>query len=265
MSVKSVARAANMLFLFSRQETWLGISRIAGKMAMSKSAAHQMAATLVEAGMLQKDPATKKYCLGLKLFELGMIQPDIVDIHQKASGPARYLSRQTAMTCHLALWDGRNVELVHSSTFPQARPVVFGLLGPKLPAHASALGKAVLSSLAEEELEVFLDQKELTQNTPRTITDPDKLKKELKEVRQRGFALEKEELVTGGMGLAAPFFNHSGEVYGAVSLFAIPERLKKPAKIQELGRRVMETAFEISSLYGCAPEKMNLADRAKQR
>ncbi|KIX15678.1 hypothetical protein X474_02110 [Dethiosulfatarculus sandiegensis] len=262
VSVKSVERAVNLLKLFSRQETWLGISLIAQKMDMSKSAAHQMATTLVKAGMLKKDPSTKKYCLGLKLFEFAMIQPDIVDIHQKAAGPARYLSRKTAMTSHLALWDGHDVELVHSSSFPQARPVVFGLLGPKLPAHASALGKAILSSLNPEDLAAFLEQAELTQNTPKTITDLEGLKNELTRVRQRGYALENEELVTGGMGLAAPFFKQNGEVCGAVSLFSIPERLKDPAKVDGLSRQVMETASEISSLYGCAPERMNLADRS---
>jgi DNA-binding IclR family transcriptional regulator len=261
VSVKSVERAIALLDLFSREKSSLSITEIAARLGMSKSAAHSLAATLVQGRFLQQYPESRKYCLGLKNLELGMIQPDVLGIHQKAAGPARALTRKTEMTCHLALWDGIAIYLTHSSTFPAARPVLFGLLGPRLPAYATGLGKAVLACLSQEDLEDYLASVEMIPQTPSTVAEPSKLKKQLAQARRLGVVMEKEEMVVGAASQAAPFFNESAQVIGAVSLFSTADRITRSAKKKDFVQALLETSYEISSLYGCAPDRMSLTGR----
>ena len=257
MAVKSVDRIIKLLELFSRRRPWLGITEIAQSLDVSKAAAHGLVRTLTNGRLLQQDPKTRKYSLGLKTFEIGMIQPDITEINQKATNAYRALSRSTRMTSHVALWDGAVALLAMTASFPNARPVVFGIIGPGLDAYASGLGKAMLARLTEEKLDEYLQVTELKPHTSKTITDPAALREDLAETRERGYSIEREELVLGAASVAAPILDREAGLIGAISLFSTPERLLNPEKIQDLALQVRQAADEISSLFGCSPDHMN--------
>src|SRR3990172_5301329 len=91
-------------------------------------------------------------------------------------------------------------------------------LGRRLPAHASALGKAQLAFRPHEELEQLWKQHELIAVTPRSITEPGRLGEELAQVAAQELALEDEELAPGVRGVAAPVRDYQKRVVGAIGV-----------------------------------------------
>jgi DNA-binding IclR family transcriptional regulator len=111
------------------------------------------------------------------------------------------------------------------------------------------MGKVLLASLPEEQLDRLLATSVLQRYTPKTVTDPDRLKQELRIVRRQGYAMADEELAIGVRSVAAPIRNREGEVVAAMNITGPTVRFKG-RRIGELRRMVIEGARRISALLG---------------
>lgn len=251
MPVKSVERALQILTLFSRQITQLGVTEVARALGVTKAAAHNLMITMTDAGFLYRDPETKRYSLGLKVCELGMIQPLAHELNQRAHGPAQDLSRSRRMVTRVALWDGEAM-LVSATYYPQNRIELSSSIGPRIHAYASSVGRAVLSQLPREEVLTYLEHTHLEAFTANTITDKAELLKEIEDSRHRGFAVDREESVYGLACLGAPLFDSSGKPVGALSVSGQPEKVLDPDKQLELVRDLLRCTGEISRTMGHA-------------
>jgi IclR family transcriptional regulator, KDG regulon repressor len=251
MSIQSVDRALKILTLFSHRHPALGVTEISQALGLSKGTVHGLIRTLLKQGFLQQDQPSRRYRLGLKIYELGIILAGSMEINQKAAGPINQLAKATGLVCRLSIWDGDSV-VITSDASPRPRAVLPYQFGPRVHAYCSAMGKAVLAFLEPQELKKYLERTELNAFTPSTVTSKETLAAELEETRRRGYALDREEAVQGIACLGAPVFQREGNVAGAISVSGSVARVLGE-KMDVLAEELMKTAAEVSRYMGHLP------------
>lgn len=246
--VGSVVNATRVLEAFNAEDRELGVREIAGKLGLSKSTAHRLLVTLAATQLVEQDPATGRYRLGLRLYALGMLAGTHVTLHEASTPCLTDLRNRTDETVQLAVLDGRDVVYVERLESTQALRL-FVRSGYRIPANCSSTGKVLLAHLADDELDGVLTHWTLPQRTVHSIADPDQLRRDLATVRRRGYAVSLNESEVGVASVAAPVRDRTGHVVAAVSL-AAPLARMTPAVIRQMGPTLMETGDAISARLG---------------
>jgi len=256
MTVQSVERALKILLLFSHRRPVMGISEISRMMDLPKGTVHGLIRTLLSHGFLSQDSQSKKYRLGLKIHELGIILSGSLELNQRAAGPCHQLSRRTGLLSRIGIWDGGSV-VITLNTHPDPMPVLPHQVGPRIHAYCSAIGKAILAFLDEAQVDAYLHRTRLAAFTHATITDEAKLREDLAATRNRGYAKDREEAVKGLGCIGAPIFDQQGTVTGGLSLSGPVKQVFGDAADERqavrLSEEVLGTAAEISQYLGYFP------------
>ncbi len=142
--IQSVHRAVQILSLFSCSKPRLGISEMSRALDLRKATVQGLVRTLARDGFLQQDQETRKYQLGLKIYELGVILAGALEINQKASNPAQQLAKRTRRLVHIAIPDNYSA-LITMDAYPRSQPFISPQFGPRAPLYCTALGKALLA------------------------------------------------------------------------------------------------------------------------
>src|ERR1051325_3979119 len=245
--LSSVASSIRLLKAFSEQQVEIGISDLAKRLGVAKSTVHRLAVTLVADGMLEQNPDTGKYRLGLSLFRLGSLVRQRMNVSNEGRTLLRELSEKVNETVHLAVLDGAEIMYVYNLESTQAIRMRSDI-GVRKPAYCTAEGQALLAHQPPEVVEQVI-RHGLPARTPQTITDPEALKKVLEGIRARGYAIEDEESEIGMRCIAVPLFNDAGEAVAAVGLAGPVTRLSKKA-LSGYIPHVLETAAAISARLG---------------
>ena len=248
MSVQSVHRAIDILSLFSPARPWLGVTEISQALDLPKPTIHGLIQTLVKRGFLTQDPDSRKYSLGLSIYELGTILAGSLRINQVAAEPAQRLARQSGLVARVAIWDSESV-LVTLNLFPQASEPIPNNLGPRLPAYCSAVGKAVLAFLPPEQLDAYMKNVRFMPFTPNTITTKKRLRDDLKAARKVGFSRESGEFLQGLACIGAPLLDRNGGPVGSISLSGAPGEMTDSV-VAEQASNLLRIAREISGYLG---------------
>lgn len=213
--VQSVARALTMVSCFAN-DAELGISEIAERMDLSKSTTYGLINTLTVFGYLEQTE-NKKYRLGLKLFELGNLVQSRMDIRMEAKPYCQLLADKYRTTVHLATFSEGEIIYI-DKVDNNSSVVVYSQIGKRAPMYCTGVGKAILAFLPEEYVEKYVASTSLLPVTEHTITTREKLLEELSEIRERGYAVDNEEIEPGLHCIAAPIFNHKRQPRMAISL-----------------------------------------------
>lgn len=245
--LSSVATSIRLLKAFSEEQVEIGISELARKLGVAKSTVHRLAVTLVADGMLEQNPETGKYRLGLSLFRLGSLVRQRMNLSTEARPLLRELREKVNETVHLAVLDGSEIMYVYNLESTQAIRMRSDV-GVRKPAYCTAEGQAILAYQAPDLVEQVV-RDGLAARTPQTVTDPQSLKKILEGVRSRGCAIEDEESEIGMRCIAAPVRNDLGEVVAAIGLAGPVSRLSKKA-LSTFVPHVIGTAMAISVRLG---------------
>jgi len=246
-NVRAVERALLILNCFDDDHPERGISEIAEAVGLHKATAHRIVTTLVNYNFLERADDGQKYRLGMALTGLGMKVIQRTDLRQEALPYLTGLNQRFDETCDLAIFDQGHVlylEVIQSSHALN----IAASVGQRLPAYSSASGKLFLAYLPKEELEEYLKRsfKSLTKNT---IISSEQLKKQLGEIREKGYALDNEETEIGIRAVAAPIFGRDGKVIGAISVPGPTTRFSLK-EITSLSKPVIEAAQSISVRMG---------------
>jgi DNA-binding IclR family transcriptional regulator len=244
----SVRTAARVLRAFAAADTELGVAEVSRRLGISKSTAHRVLATLAAERLLEHDPASGRYRLGLALYELGSAVSEHVDLHQAALPVLTTLRHRTGEMVHVAVLDGLEVVYVERLESRHMLPV-FRRVGHRLPAHVTSSGKALLAALPRDDLLRRLEGRTLVARTPRTITDPAVLLAELDRTARRGWASNLEEGQLGVSSVGAPVRGSDGAVMAAVSVVGDAVRLRGSG-MQQAVALVVEAADVISARLG---------------
>jgi len=254
MAIQSVQRALDILSLFNGSQPQLGIVDISKLMDLPKTTTHGLVRTLAKQGFLNQDPETKRYTLGLRLYELGTSLPGTLKINQIGTELVQRLAITTGLIARIAIWDSNSM-LITQSLFPTAEYYPYQQLGPRIPAYCTALGKAVLSTMIKPELVQYLTAIELTKFTSQTVTIKKQLIQELKTSEQQGYTKESEEMFLGLSCVGIPVFDHSRKAIGAISLSGRPDILMTET-LKDLVPDLKETGMELSRRLGYFTEAM---------
>ncbi|MGQ9734975.1 MAG: IclR family transcriptional regulator, partial [Candidatus Bipolaricaulia bacterium] len=206
----------SILELFGPTVERLSATEIARRLGTVPGVIYPILYTLERYGYLERD-GNKKYSLGLKFLERGNLILQQLDLRDKAKPYLKELANTYNVNAHLAvLYDWKVMYLHREEGYPSV--IIKEVVGQRVPAYCTALGKVLLASLEERDLETYLAQEELKPLTPKTISDPLRLREELKRVREQGYAIDNEEFHEGNMCVAAPIRNHLRETLGAISV-----------------------------------------------
>jgi len=245
--VESADRVLRLLEAFAPHERDVSLAEIAERVALPKSSAHRLLATLVAHGFVERDPATRRYRLGIRLFELGSAAIHERGLHSSAHPVLEQLTQATGETCHLAVLSGLEAVYVNKVDGP-ASISMSSRVGGRAPFHATSIGK-VLTAWAGEELRSRLASLRLAAYTSHTITDPRALEAELARVRTQGYGLDLEEFEEGLRCVAAPVRDQSGSVVAALGV-AGPRRRFEDDKLEGLAAQVCSAAAQLSRNLG---------------
>src|ERR1700679_166503 len=193
--LSSVANAILLMKVFSDDHSELGISALAERLGLAKRTVHRLASTLVEAGMLEQNKETGKYRLGLAVFELGSLVRRRFDMSFEAKPWLMTLREQTGETVNLSILDHGGVVCVNFLESQKANRISSGI-GLRKPVHCTAEGKVLIAFQTEAAVERIIAAG-LDRRTPKTITDPALLRKELAAIRNQGYATDAEEYEIG--------------------------------------------------------------------
>jgi DNA-binding IclR family transcriptional regulator len=243
-NVRAVERAMQILSAFDDQHGELGVSEIAQATGLHKATTHRILMTLFNGGFLERTGDGERFRLGLRLVELGLGALRDLDFRRAAFPHMQQLVERFQETCTLAIFDrGRMlyVEVVRS----EHSLTIAARVGRHLPAHCTASGKVFLAFLPPEVVEPILNAP-LAAYTDKTITSPDRLREELKAVRQRGYALADEEFEVGIWAISAPIRDLDGKVIAAMSV-PFPTNRLKPERIPEIAQALTEAANAVSA------------------
>lgn len=242
----SVANAARVLKSFTTIDREWGVSGLARRLGIAKSTAHRLLATLTDEGLLEQDPDTGRYRLGLAVFDLAAAVQSI-DLHEAALPTMTDLRNRTGETVQVAVLDGREVVYVERLDSPNTLRL-FLEVGRRNWAHCTGCGKALLAFSPPHVVERVLGGWDLPSRTPHTITDLDALRRDLEESRRRGYAWNRHESEVGVMSVAAPIRSAGGRTIAAISVAGPTPRLGDYER--ELAQATMEAAATISRRLG---------------
>jgi IclR family transcriptional regulator, KDG regulon repressor len=247
-SVQSVDRALIILEILKEQLDGLGITELANRMDLSKSTIHRLLTSLKNQGYVRQDPVSERYLLGLKLIELGSIVTQSLEIRKIASPFMKRMVDETGETSHLVVMEDGEVAYIEKIESPYTIRM-YSLIGKRAPVHCTGVGKAMLAQLPEDQVRKIIDKRGLKKLTENTITTLDGLLFELKEIREKGYSRDMEEHEAGIQCVAAPVFNHVGDVIAGLSSSGPLMRMDEE-KMRFCAERVVHYAREISKQLG---------------
>lgn len=247
-TLSSVSNAARLLKEFGRGQRELGVTDLSRRLGIGKSTAHRLLNTLTEERLLEQDPETGLYRLGLIMHELGANVQASLDIHTAASPVMDQLRNITQETIQIAVLDGREVVYVERRESPQTIRL-FGRIGHRNDAHCTSTGKVLLAYLSSAELDAILLGWKLPKRTTHTVPDHAKLRAQLEQVRRQGYAENINESELGVASIAAPIRDFRGNVVAALSVAGPVQRLDG-ASLRRFNRHVIEAAAAISRRLG---------------
>ena len=246
-TIQSVDRAARILKALASGPRRLGVSQLADQLGLSRPTVHGLLQTLAAHGFVEQDRDSDKYQLGAGLLHLGNSYLDLNELRARSIVHAERLAQRTGAAVRVGVLHGASVTVVHHVFRPDASFQVLEV-GAELPAHASALGKAMLAFAPEAVLEELIAEA-LPKLTNRTLTAK-ALATELKTVRETGVARERDEAVLGESSVAAPIGDHAHHAVGAIGVVGETAELLPRGPAKGVATAVSEAARAISKELG---------------
>jgi DNA-binding IclR family transcriptional regulator len=223
------SRALAILDAFDSAAPRLSLSEIAGRSGTPLTTTHRLLGELTDWGALSRR-ADGRYEVGRKLWDLGLLAPVQLELRQVAAPFLSDVHTTIRDTVHLAVRDGLFALYVERISGRESVPVL-SQVGSRLPLHATGVGKVLLAAAPREVVEQVL--RSLNRLTRHTIVEPERLRRELAEVRRRHYARTSEEMSPGAASLAVPVQveRPGGAVVAAALGIVVPPHRRDVARL----------------------------------
>jgi DNA-binding IclR family transcriptional regulator len=259
--VRSVVRALDVLAELGKAREPMALAAVARQVGMHPTTTLRMLESLRLRGMVRLVD-DGRYEVGSATLELGKSFVSRISISRFAYPAVEALAARVDETASIGVLDEGQV-LYIAIAHGQHEFGIQSLPYARHPSHCTALGKALLADVASQGLDELLGRSPLEALTPKTITDPDRLRAELRSVAVRGYAVDDEERMPGVLCIAAPVRDHSGKVAAAISVSGPAFRMRR-AGLGWLTQAVMEAAAATGEKLG-APADPSVPIRARGR
>lgn len=249
--IQSIGRAFAILEEVARHRDGIGLADLSKRVGLHNSTTFHLVKTMVSLGYIRQLKESKRYRIGRPLFALAASALDEKEMVSMATPVLDELSRQTGESSHFAGRMSDAVVVMARTPGPGAFQLT-DRVGVVRPAYCTALGKIILAALLPDQLDRYLDRVELKSLTAKTITNPQRLRRELQEVCRTGIAFDDGEFDKEVRCAAMPVHDFSGQVIGAIGISGPVWRLSISA-LQGKTRIIREAARRLSEAFGAPP------------
>lgn len=246
--VQSLARAFGIMEEVARSREGISLAELSKRVGLHNSTTFHLVKTMVSLGYIRQIKDSKRYRIGRPLFALAASALDEIEMVSLATPLLEELSRETGESGHFAVRMGDSVVVIARTAAPGAFQLT-ERVGVVRPAHCTALGKVILAALRDDELDRFLARTELTAVTPKSITEPDVLKKDIDDVRRSGIAFDDGEFNPEVRCVGVPVKDFTGQVIGAIGISGPIWRLSFQS-LQGRAAIVQAAARRLSAEFG---------------
>jgi IclR family transcriptional regulator, KDG regulon repressor len=246
---KSAGRALQVLEYLATVPDGTSFSDIARALSLPKSSTHELLAVMTERSFLEFNSNTKLYRIGIRTWELGQSFIAHRDLLTEARPVIASIAARLDETVQISVLDG--LEEVYLDRVDSSQPLrVQAIIGSRVPAHTTALGKVLLSDRREADILNDLRGAKLQGMTPNTIVTREALIEELRWVKLMGFAIDDQEYAVGLRCVAVPIRDHLGSTIAAISA-AVPITRGAAHQLTEALLAIDTGAQSISRHLGC--------------
>lgn len=201
----------------SGETAGIGVTQAATHVGLDKATTSRLLNTLCVAGYAYQDPQTKLYKPTAKILALGNAYRSSLDLPVRAMPHLNELQRLTNETVHLGIAEMDRI--VYIAKLETQQPVqIASAVGQTMPMHTTALGKAILAALGEEQRNLLLRRLDLTAKTERSLDTVDALESNLREITERGYSIDDRENEESITCVGAAIVDAAGQVHGAISV-----------------------------------------------
>lgn len=245
---QTVEKALRVLEALAEERGPLGVSELSQRLDISNSTTYRILQALLNRRYINQDSLTNKYHLGYKILELGSTVLMQIELRDIARDHLEKLAKETSETTRLAIMD--ESEIIYVDQVEGKDHIRLHLqIGSRSPAHCTAAGKSILAFLEDNEVDAILSKHKLKSFTPKTITNIDKLRDQLRRIKIQGYALNDEEYREMVRAVGSPIFDFNMKVLGSVVVVAPSFRLKL-SSVPEIAKQVKRIALSISRQIG---------------
>ena len=243
-SIQVIERMMSLIDALSRHAAPVNLKQLAIETALHPSTAHRILAVMVENRVAERiEPGM--YRLGMRLLELGNVVKSRISVRQEALPYMQTLQQELGETVNLCVRHEDEVVYIERTTPPTATIRVVHLPGTRAPLHITAVGKIFLAQDGPGSCLEYASRTGLARFTDNTLTDSERLVREIERVRNLGYAFDNEEAEKGVACIGAGIFNDEGRIIAGLSVSAPSDRLKR-----EWAENVRKTAEQISRAIG---------------
>lgn len=259
---QAVLRAVHLLKAFAPGTPERRLVDLSRELGLHKTTTYRLLSALESEGLVERVAEGEGYRLGPELLVLGARARGGYDLRNASQDELEALARSTNETVTLEVLTGADVLVLGEAT-GRHRVGASPSVGERWAAHATSTGKVLLAHLPAREREAFL-AKPLARLTPKTITDPRVLERELARVEARGYAVSAEELEPGFVAVGAPIREAEGTVVAALSVGGPRARLDAE-RIVLFASRLQAAAARVSERLGFRPSGAGVPKHPRQR
>ncbi len=251
-TILSVERALDTLLLLYKNGEGMGVSEIGRELDFHKSTVHRILATLENKGFVYKNKDTDKYWLGLKIYTMGLLIGEKLSLTDIIRPFAKELFEEFDEVVNVSILDTDSHDLYKSVIILKESKTdkvlsVNPNVGSSSDPHSSSVGKCLLAFGQDINIEKYKDI-DLKKYTKYTIDNYEDLIKELEDVKQKGYAIDREEQEIGLYCIGAPILNKNGQAIAAISISGPTARMKNKdldKKIDRLVEIAKKIAYEL--------------------
>jgi DNA-binding IclR family transcriptional regulator len=219
--------------------------------------------TLERSNYVHRDPHSGRYRVGLRLFDLAGTALGGIAERELASPYLRQLMQATRLTAHMAILEQDEVLLVEKIDPPGLpRPATW--IGKRMDLHCTAVGKALIAYLPDDEVDRLVLKHGLLRHNDNTISSLKRLKQELAAIRVQGYSVDDEEEEIGVRCIGAPVFKNRNEAAAAISVTGTTEQIDAET-FSQLTVAVKQTAAAISERLAASPAGAASSAESRER
>lgn len=246
---QSVERAFKIIEVLAFEEIdELSVTEISKKTGLNIVTTYRFLVTLGKLGLIEKNSKNKKYRITLELFRIGsnIIYKKDKNIVNYSIEQIKSLSKKYNETINLSTFENGQVIYVYKIT--SSSNIKYDIkIGSQHPAYCTAAGKIFLSYQNDEFFNSYFNKIKLLKYTEHTIVDKNQIKKQLKSIKKKGFAFDKEEYINGANCIAVPIFGLDNEINYAISI-SIPHCRIRNYNILDIVNDLLKSSNEVSKM-----------------
>ena len=259
---RSLERALNILNAFDSDRQALTLAQLSETLSLPRATVLRLCSTLVKFSFLKQDPETKRYSLGIRLFELGSIVFNAFSLRSIASTHIAQLGNRLGTTIFLGVLDNDDLVYIDKRDDP-TNPVRFtSEIGRRRPPYWGMVGPTIMAYLPDSEIERILEKRPLAPTAKKSFANKEEFLAWLRQIRKQGYTIDQETAIDGISGVAAPVRDATGKVIAAIGIAFITSS-KDSRGVKKLADEAVTTANDISRELGCMENRKSHSIKIK--